>query len=149
MSNSNVFGKGWLPNGIFTFSGFQTSRIQKSRCKAPISSTSKTPKRSPKIESTYLTKTHHLSTQMISISGMESCHLSLFLAFRNLTSLRLLFPYHFKILNSEILRLIIIFTIRELKWPHILPYTLDLRTLNPQKGLTSHNRSQSMVHIDS
>jgi len=92
MSNSNVFSKGCLPNGIFTFSGFQTSRLQKSRCKAPSSSTSKTPKWSTRFDFVYFMKTGHLSTQILSISDVDSHHLSFFSAFGNWTSLRLPFP---------------------------------------------------------
>jgi hypothetical protein len=81
MPNSDAFSKGWLPNGLFTSSGFQTSRLRESGCKAPSPSTSKTPKWSTRFDSTYLTKTRHLSTQMLSISDVDSRHLSLFPAF--------------------------------------------------------------------
>jgi hypothetical protein len=75
------FAEDGFPMEFFTSSGFQTSRLHESGCKAPVPSTSKTPKWSTRFDSTYLTKTCHLSTQIISISDVDSRHLSLFPAF--------------------------------------------------------------------
>jgi hypothetical protein len=81
ITNSNAFNKGWLPNVIFTSSGFRTSWLHKSRCKAPSSSTSKTSKWSIRFDSTHLMKTRHLSTQILSIFDVDSHHLSFFSSF--------------------------------------------------------------------